>query len=83
MGPASLKYRDEEDMIAEYVRLALAEGDKRAPEEIALWYNDHVIYPDKVRINRYYLLHYSFWQDIRMIFATVLGKRMEYGGERI
>lgn len=46
-------------------------------------YNDEVIYPDKVRLNRYYLLHYSFWMDIKMIFATVLGKKIEYGGEVI
>ena len=46
-------------------------------------YNDEVIFPDKVRINRYYLHHYSFWMDIKMIFATVLGKRKEYGGEVI
>lgn len=52
-------------------------------EQVALWYNDNVIFPDKVRINRYYLHHYSFWTDIKMIFATVLGKRMQYGGEEI
>ena len=27
--------------------------------------------------------HYSFRTDIRMIFATVLGRKMEYGGEVI
>ena len=37
-------------------------------------YNDTVIYPDKVRLNKYYYEHYSFWKDIEMIFATVLGR---------
>ncbi len=45
--------------------------------------NDEVIFPDKVRLNRYYLHHYSFLTDIRMILATVLGKHLEYAGEMI
>ena len=57
--------------------------DKMTDQELAIWYNDHVIYPDKVRINRYYLHHYSFIKDIQMIFCTVLGKKMEYAGEVI
>lgn len=68
-GPASLKYRDEEEL------LATVEN----PQE----YNDTVIYPDKIRINLYYLDHYSFVKDIQMIFCTVLGRRMMYGGEMI
>ena len=68
-GPASLKYRDEEEL------LATVEN----PQE----YNDQVIYPDKVRINLYYLDHYSFVKDIQMIVCTVLGRRMMYGGEEI
>lgn len=52
-------------------------------EQAALWYNDTVIYPDKVRINLYYLDHYSFWKDIQMIVCTVLGRRMKYAGEVI
>jgi lipopolysaccharide/colanic/teichoic acid biosynthesis glycosyltransferase len=57
-----LKYRDEEEMLAQQV----------APQR----YNDEVIFPDKVRINRYYLHHYSFLKDIQMIVCTVLGWRM-------
>lgn len=68
-GPASLKYRNEEEL------LATVEDPQR--------YNDEIIFPDKVRINRYYLHHYSFWIDLKMILATVLGKHMEYGGETI
>ena len=52
-------------------------------QELAVWYNDNVIYPDKVRINLYYLDHYSFIKDIQMIFCTVLGRKMKYGGEMI
>lgn len=68
-GPASLKYRDEEELLA-----------KQADP---LKYNDEVIFPDKVRINLYYLNHYSFIEDIRMIFCTVLGRRMRYNNEII
>lgn len=82
-GPATLKYRLEDEMIAEYVAQRRTAGDTRDMQEIAEDYNDQVIYPDKVRINRYYLHHYSFWMDIKMIFATVLGKHLEYGGEVI
>ena len=51
--------------------------------EAAIWYNDTVIYPDKVRLNKYYYRHYSFWMDIKMIFATVLRQKMTYAGEEI
>ena len=68
-GPASLKYRNEEEILA----------NVDDPQK----YNDEIIYPDKVRLNRYYLHHYSFWTDIKMIFATVLGKKIEYAGEII
>jgi len=40
-------------------------------------------YTDKVRLNCYYYHHYSFIKDIQMIFCTVFGKKMEYGGEII
>lgn len=68
-GPASLKYRNEEELLATVDN----------PQE----YNDTVIYPDKIRLNRYYLHHYSFWKDIQMIICTVTGKRMMYCGEII
>lgn len=68
-GPATLKYRNEEEL------LATVEDPVR--------YNDEVIYPDKVRLNRYYTEHYSFAEDIRMIFCTVLGRHMNYNNEII
>ncbi len=67
-GPASMKYRDEEELLA-------SQADPQR-------YNDEVIFPDKVRLNRYYL-HHSFFTDIRMIVCTVLGRRMPYAGEVI
>lgn len=82
-GPATLKYRLEDEMISEYVAKKQAEGDKRPMQEIATEYNDEVIYPDKVRLNCYYYRHYSFIKDIQIIFCTVLGKKMEYAGETI
>ena len=82
-GPATLKYRLEDEMIAEYVAKQQAAGDSRPMQEIAVEYNDKVIYPDKVRLNCYYYRHYSFAKDIQMIICTVLGKTMEYAGEVI
>ena len=82
-GPATLKYRVEDEMIAEYVAKKQAEGDIRPMQVIATEYNDTVIYPDKVRLNCYYYRNYSFIKDIQMIFATVLGWKIEYAGETI
>ena len=82
-GPATLKYRLEDEMISEYVAKKQAEGDSRPMQEIALEYNDTMIYPDKVRLNLYYLDHYSFVKDFQMILCTVFGKKMEYNGEII
>ena len=94
-GPASLKYRDEEEMIADFVsKVKLGDNDikekysevdftGKTDTEIAVWYNDNVIYLDKVRINLYYQRNYSFVKDIKMIICTILGKRMLYNGEYI
>ena len=82
-GPATLKYRLEDEMISEYVAKKQKAGDNRPMQEIAVEYNDTVIYPDKVRLNCYYYRHYSFVKDIQMIICTVLGKKMEYNGEQI
>ena len=82
-GPATLKYRLEDEMISEYVAQKQKNGDARPMQEIAVEYNDTVIYPDKVRLNCYYYRHYSFIKDIQMILCTVLGKKMEYAGETI
>ena len=56
-GPASLKYKDEETLLAEV-------GN---PEQ----YNQDVIYPDKVRINKEYVDNQSFLSDIGYIVKTI------------
>ena len=62
-GPASLKYRNEEEL------LATVDDPQR--------YNDEVIFPDKVRINLNYLRNWSFWLDVKIIIYTVIGKDLE------
>ncbi len=56
-GPATLKYRNEEALLAE------AEDPER--------YNREVIFPDKVRVNKEYIENYSLLNDIKYIFLTV------------
>ena len=89
-GPATLKYRLEDEMLADVRRLMLesryipkAQIAAMSDQELAEWYNDHVIYPDKVRMNCYYYRHYSFAKDIQMIVCTVLGQKMMYADEMI
>lgn len=60
-GPASLKYRDEETLLAKV--------------DDPIRYNDEVIFPDKVRINKEYYYNWSFWLDMRYIVRTVCGSR--------
>jgi lipopolysaccharide/colanic/teichoic acid biosynthesis glycosyltransferase len=59
-GPATLKYRDEEQLLAGVVD----------PQR----HNDEVIWPDKVRINRAYIERYRFRDDLRYLWRTVSGK---------
>ena len=59
-GLASLKYRNEEELLAE--------------QEYPQWYNDKILFPDKVKINIEYLNHWSFWNDIKIIIYTIFGK---------
>ena len=56
-GPATIKYRNEEELLARV----------EDPEK----YNKEVIYPDKVRINKEYVQNYSFWKDIVYIIKTI------------
>ena len=58
-GPATLRYKDEEELLA-------AQDD---PER----YNNEVIWPDKVRLNREYVENWSFWMDLVYIWRTVVG----------
>lgn len=56
-GPASIKYRNEEALLAE----------QEDPES----YNRNIIFKDKVRVNRDYIENYSFVKDLRYIWETV------------
>ena len=58
-GPASLKYRNEEEILSQV--------------DDPIRYNDEVIYPDKVRINLEYYKHHTSLGDIRYIFETIFG----------
>lgn len=58
-GPASLKYRNEEEILASV--------------DDPIKYNDEVIYPDKVRINLEYYRHNTLIGDLRYNLETVLG----------
>lgn len=62
-GPASLKYRNEEELLA--------------MTDDPIKYNNEVIFPDKVRINRAYLHNRSFFGDIKIILATILGRKID------
>ena len=57
-GPASIKYRNEEELLAQ-------QADPKT-------YNDTVIWPDKVKINLNYLDNWNFFEDIKLIFKTII-----------
>jgi len=59
-GAASLKYRDEEEILKK----------QKDPQQ----YNDEVIFPDKVRINKTYMEKWTLWLDMKIILFTALGK---------
>ncbi len=59
-GQATLKYVNEEEILAEH--------------DDPIRYNDEVIFPDKVRINLEYYDNQSIWLDIKIIFATIFRK---------
>jgi len=58
-GPASIKYKDEENLLAQ----------QEDPEQ----YNKEVIWPDKVSINKVYIRNWSLKQDIIYIIKTITG----------
>ena len=59
-GPASLKYINEEEILAQVDN----------PQE----YNDNIIFPDKVKINLHYYHNRTFWGDIIIILKTIFRK---------
>lgn len=56
-GPASIKYANEEEILAK----------QKNPKK----YNDEVIFPDKVKINLDYYYNHSFIGDIKLILNTI------------
>lgn len=62
-GPASMKYSNEEELLAN--------------QEDPVKFNNEVIYPDKVRINLNYLDNWSFLLDLKIILYTILGKKLK------
>ena len=56
-GPAQLKYRNEEDILSSV--------------EDPIWYNDYVIWPDKVMINKKYVSEWTFKKDIGYLIQTI------------
>lgn len=57
-GLASLKYRKEEELLMQ----------QQNPQQ----FNDEVIWPDKVRINKWYVKNKSFWLDCVILFYTLV-----------
>lgn len=57
-GPASIKYKNEEEILA-----------KEKKPEI---YNKEIIFPDKVDINEKYIKSYSITKDIKYIINTII-----------
>ncbi|WP_456485640.1 sugar transferase [Hydrogenimonas sp.] len=58
-GPATIKYKNEEDILAQ----------QKDPER----YNREVIWPDKVRINKAYIRNWRFFKDMKIILQTIKG----------
>ena len=57
-GPATIKYKDEDKLLAK--------------QENPQYYNDHVIWRDKVQINKYYIENWSFCLDLRIIIKSLI-----------
>jgi len=62
-GPATLKYANEEELLA----------NQNDPKK----YNDEIIFPDKVRINLNYLEKQSFIFDLKIIANTIFKRKRD------
>ena len=58
-GPATIKYKNEEEILSK----------EKNPQE----YNDTIIWPDKVKINKEYIKDWSLKKDIEYIMKTIKG----------
>jgi lipopolysaccharide/colanic/teichoic acid biosynthesis glycosyltransferase len=59
-GPATIKYAREEELLS--------------GKEDPIYYNDNVIFPDKVNLNMMYYKNRSFFLDLKLLFNTFLGR---------
>lgn len=59
-GPASIKYANEEELLA--------------MSKDSVYLNDKVIFPDKVRLNLIYYKKQSLWLDVKLLVCTLLRK---------
>jgi lipopolysaccharide/colanic/teichoic acid biosynthesis glycosyltransferase len=57
-GIASIKYRNEEQLLSQ--------------QPHPLHYNDTVIWPDKVSINKWYVKNQTFMLDVKILFYTII-----------
>jgi lipopolysaccharide/colanic/teichoic acid biosynthesis glycosyltransferase len=57
-GPATLKYKNEDILLLE--------------QKNPLAYNDTVLWPDKVAINKDYVKNWSFWKDIGYLWRSIV-----------
>ncbi len=57
-GPATLKFKNEEDLLSQQ------ENPKK--------YNDEVIWPEKIRINKQYILEWTLINDIKYVVKTII-----------
>ena len=57
-GLASIKYRNEEALLQQ--------------EKNPMLFNQNVIWPDKVRINKWYVQNRTIWLDILVLFYTIV-----------
>lgn len=62
-GPASLRYKNEEEILSK----------QQDPQK----YNDEIIWPDKIQINRKYIENYSLTKDLKYILSTITGSKFE------
>ena len=63
-GPAQLAYKNEEEILAN--------------QDDAVKYNDEIIWPNKVRINREYIEGYSLFRDFYYIWKTIVVGNVKY-----
>jgi len=60
-GPATIKYKNEDSLLLK----------QQNPKQ----YNDEVIWPDKVKINKEYVRNWSLWKDVGYLWVSAFGSR--------